>query len=137
MKTTYKQFKDALQKEYDSFPFWAAFSNEQLEEMKIKLNVSDNSELLSIWYWVYIRKTDREAYREMIKRQDELLNEFLKAPEQLKGAIKYELSNHEYCITYEPEPALEAIWLVYDSMTPEQKEIFQQAKKEYLAQCEW
>jgi hypothetical protein len=106
-----------------------AFSNQQFTEGKQKLGVTDNSELLSIGYGGYIRKTDREAYRDLLEAGDKELKEYLKEPEQLKDALIYELGNHEYCITYDLEPALEALSL--DNPTPEQQSVISEAVSEY------
>lgn len=128
----YYEFKQQQEKKLNDFPIFFAFSDKQFEEGKEKLQIKDNSELLSIGAGGYIRKSDKEAFKKMFNDSDIARQEFLKDPEQLKDALIYELGNHEFCITYDYDDALEALDLDINTMTEEQKEILKQAKNEYL-----
>ena len=130
----YTDFTKEIQAKIDAFPFMFAFSNQQLEEGKQKLGVTDNSELLSIGAGGFIRKTDKQAYFDLMKSHDKSLTDFLKDPEQLKDAFKYELDNHEFCITWETEPALEALGIEDPrDLSEEQQKALVEALKEYKA----
>ena len=56
----YSAFKKSKQQKVDEFPMIFAFSQEQLEEGKARLGVTDNKELLSIGAGGFIRKSDRD-----------------------------------------------------------------------------
>ena len=56
----------------------------------------------------------------------------------LKSAFRYELANHEFCITYELDDTLDALLLTYEQVNsdPVMKKALLEAKKEYLKNCE-
>ena len=56
------------QQEYNDFPIGWAFNDEQFENAMKELGVSSPNELIAIYGGGFIRKTDRDAYIEMIKR---------------------------------------------------------------------
>mgnify|MGYP006971785061 CR=1 FL=1 len=128
----YQTFRDKQEKKYSEFPLVFAFSDKQLEEGKEKLGVKDNNELSSIGGGGYIKKTDSEAYKNLINGFDRDLKTFLKDDKQFVEALEYELSNHEYCITYDYEPTLDALGLSFESLTEKQKDLLVLAKKNYL-----
>jgi hypothetical protein len=127
----YHELKEEIQAKIDAFPFMFAFSNKQFEEGKQKLGVKDNSELLSIGSGGYIRKTDSQAFTDLLEETGKTREEYLKDPEQLKDALLYELSNHEYSYTRDLQPTLEALGLEEDEITGEQ---LAGAIKEYIAE---
>ena len=61
----YVTMKQKHQAEVDAFPFGAAFSNKQFEEMMLKfgLTVDDTDKICSLGAGVFIRKTDKEKSR--------------------------------------------------------------------------
>lgn len=137
---TYSILKDKHQKEINAFPLGFAFSNSQFEEMKIKLGVTDNKELLSIGSGGYMRKTDREAFEELLKRH---ATERKEAKAEKKNREKYlydmfyrELANHEYCITFDPTDTLNALDMTIEEIGAD--EIMRKAwKKAILAQTDY
>lgn len=133
----YTELKEKQSKNFSLFPIAWAFNNKQLEEAKIKLGVTDNSELCQTYGGWLIKKTDAKKLHDLIAEQEKEMEELLKNPQYLMEAFRYELANHEYCITYDYEPTLDAFGMKYDELTPEQLAALKQARKEYLASVEY
>lgn len=106
----YSKHKNMIQKDIDNFPIVFAFSNEQLEEGLRKLK-SKREDVLSIGGGGIIRKSDKHEFLEMLKRHDREHKELLKNPDYVYSMFRYELANHEYCITYDYEDTLSACGL--------------------------
>ena len=109
----YEEYRERTQKRYNEFPQGFAFSNKQLEEQMRKLGVTDKSELISISYGGFIRKTDKQAYLEMIREINEEKNKLIADDSDGTGFIYdmfySELNNHEYSYTYDIEDTLDAL----------------------------
>lgn len=129
----YIAFKETLQKKINEFPILFAFNEEQLEKGKQKLGVKENNELISIGNGGFIRKVDKTAFINLSKDSTKELEEFLSEEDHLFDAFKYELSNHEYCISNDHDSALEALGLSFEELTEEQKKILKRAKRKYLS----
>lgn len=132
MKTTYSSLKEKHYNEFNSFPIAWAFNDKQFEEAKRKLGVTDNSELCSVYGGWLMKKTDIERLRVLTDTQAKELQEFLATPEWLKEALVYELWNYEFCYSRDYTEPLDALNLEYDTLTPEQLNTLNQAKKEYF-----
>ena len=130
----YNELKAKHSKEVNAFPMAFAFSNKQFEEAKEKLNVTSNDELLSIPGGGMIRKTDREAYTKLFKDMNKETEEAQKDDEYIYESFLYELANHEYGITYDPEPTLEACGYTVEEVTNDSRlvDMFKKAKSKYL-----
>ena len=133
----YKEFKEKKQREFNSLPLMFAFSNKQFEEGKKKLGVKDDNELYSIGGGGFIKKVDAPLLDEMVDRHNREYKELIQDDEFLYSAFYYELGNHEYCITLDPEDALDALWLTVEEMEndPRLMKIFLTAKRDYLENC--
>ena len=122
MKNQYQILKDKQQKEFNAFPMGAAFSQKQFDEMMAKWGLlpTDTDKILHIGSGCYIRKTDREAFHELVDRLDREKQEAIAADTTGDGIIKdmflYELANHEYCITYDLDDTLDALGLTVDEI---------------------
>ena len=122
MTNQYQILKDRQQKEFNAFPMGAAFSQKQFEEMMAKWGLfpTDTDKILHIGSGCYIRKTDREAFHELVDRLDREKQEAIAADTTGDGIIKdmflYELANHEYCITYDQDDTLDALGLTVDEI---------------------
>jgi hypothetical protein len=122
----YLKLKEKHQKEINDFPFGFAFSNEQFKDMmkKFGLKEKDTDKIYSIGAGGYIRKTDSEAMHNMFKRHREEIENEIKNDKDGTGFIyemfRYELSNHEYCVTYDIEPTLDALGLTLDEINKHQ-----------------
>ena len=123
----YQQMKDRQQKEFDAFPIGAAFSNQQFQQMMEKwgLSVNDTDKICSIGGGCYIRKTDKEALRDLINRLNKEKQDAIAADLTGDGFIfdmfVYELANHEYCITYDLEDTLDALGLTAEQINADKR----------------
>ena len=108
----YTSMKQRHSEEFSKFEgIFFAFSNEQLKEgmIKIGLKEDDYGSLVSIGAGGYLRKDKREDFKALFARQDKERKELRKDEARLVEALVYELGNHEYCITGNPEDALSAL----------------------------
>ena len=133
----YREFKERKQKEFNTLPLMFAFSNEQFEEGKKKLCVKDDKELVSIGGGGFIKKVDAHLLDEMINRHNKEYEELMQNDEFVYSAFYYELGNHEFCITLDPEDTLEALCLTVEEMrdNPRLMKLFLAAKRDYLKNC--
>jgi len=128
---TYSEFKAAQQREFDEFPIRFAFNNEQLNEALASLGV-DVKGAVSVGGGGIVRKTDLDAFNNLgdslaSKRAAAMLDD-----DFLLNAIEYELANHEYCITHDPEPALDVLGVSLDDERVNR--IYQLARQSYMEQ---
>ena len=118
---TYGALKSRHSKESNNFEgiFWA-FNNDQFKGgmERIGLTVTDTDKIYSIGAGGYILKTKREAFKEMMDRHDTEQKERRKSEKFLLDSLVYELQNHEYCISYDTEPALTALGLSKEDVDP-------------------
>jgi hypothetical protein len=140
IEMNYQQVTAARQKEVNEFPMRFAFNqkqfNEILEEWEIERE-EIKARLVSIPGGGFIRKEDSDALSEMFKRHTAELESAMKDDDFLTNAIEYELGNHEFIITYDPDPALSPLGLEYKSLTERELKCYKAAKKKYLDwQCE-
>lgn len=87
----YREFKERKQKEFNELPLMFAFSNEQFEEGKKKLNVEKDQELYSIGGGGFIKKVDAHLLDEMIDRHNKEYEELMQNDEFAYSAFYYEL----------------------------------------------
>ena len=117
MSNSYLTLKAEMQKELEAFPMQFAFNMKQFEDgMKaLGLTKDDTDKIVSIPGGGFVRKTDAGAFMDMIKRHRDKHQAAINADTDGTGYIyemfDYELSNHEYSYTYDPEPALNALGL--------------------------
>ena len=123
----YNELRQKQQKEVDEFPFGFAFSNEQFKEMmeKFGLTENDTDKIYSIGAGGYIRKSDADAMHEMFTRHEKERQQAIENDKDSSGYIyemfRYELDNHEYCITYDLEPTLRALGLTEEEVNKNPK----------------
>ena len=123
----YSELRQKQQKEVDEFPFGFAFSNEQFKEMMEKFGLSENDtdKIYSIGAGGYIRKSDADAMHEMFTRHEKERQQEIENDKDSSGYIydmfRYELDNHEYCITYDLEPTLRALGLTEEEVNKNPK----------------
>ena len=136
--------KEIHRKEFNSFPIFFAFSNEQFDDGMKKLNLNPNEieKIVSIGYGGYIRKSDVKEFSDMMKKQEDQFRDAIKndltGEGFIKDMFKYELTNHEYCITYELEDTLNALNLSIDDINNNKalQHGLEIAEKEYLETCD-
>lgn len=116
----YVELKNKHQKEVDDFPLGAAFNDEQFEKMMSKWNLTldDTDKILSIGGGCYIRKTDREAFEELIERHAQEREVAIRENKDnyLYHMFDYELADHEYTYTGELDDTLEALDLTMEDV---------------------
>lgn len=110
--------------------FWA-FSKEQLNEGLLKTN-SKIEDVVSIGAGGIIRKDEIDNFKALLKRHELERKELKKNITELYKALVYELNNHEYCITYNPQDALDALGLTREEL-PEG--MLKKACKQSIEEC--
>jgi hypothetical protein len=129
---TYSQLNSEHQKRINDFPLGFAFSPKQFAEMLEKLNCKQE-DLLSLGCGGFLRKCDQKAYNELHTGIHKEMKEAMLDDNFLHSAIVYELGNHEYCITGDPEDTLRILGI---SLNDERvNRIFKNAVKEYCNQA--
>lgn len=109
---TYTELKQRQSKEMNDFEgIFFAFSNEQFKEgmQKIGLLPDDTSKIYSLGAGGYILKDKSKAFHEMLDRFEKEKQDLKKQEKSLLEALVYELKNHEFCITLDPNDALDAL----------------------------
>lgn len=113
MKTTiesYQQQKTRHAKELNHFEglFWA-FNNEQFDKGIKKLNLAEGEKVVSIGAGGYVAKSRVDSFLELMKRHKAEREELRRNEKEIIKALAYELWNHEYCISGDPQDALNAL----------------------------
>lgn len=126
MANTYKELKEKQQKEFNKFPIMYAFSKEQFEKGMgvLGLKPTETYKVYSIGGGGFIKKTDSEAFNELVTRFDKEMKDAIANDTTGEGFIydmfNYELANHEYGYTRELEPTLEVLGLEEDEIIASQ-----------------
>lgn len=144
MSNKYMELKNRQQQEVNDFPMFFAFSDKQFEEgmKKLGLDPKDTDKIYRLDYTGgFYRRSDAKAFRDMIDRHAQEMDEAVANDPDGTGFIydmfSYELANHEYCITYDLEPTLDACGLTCTDVANNLalKSGLQRAKDNYLANC--
>ena len=117
--TTYQDLKQRHGKDIDNFEgIFFAFNQEQFKEgmEKVGLIISDTKEIYSLGAGGYIRKDKSKDFEDMLERHTKERQELKKEEKVLLEALVYELQNHEYCISRDTEPALNALGFTEDEI---------------------
>lgn len=145
---TYEQMKSRHQKEYDEFvtkSIFFAFSNEQFDEGMKKFGLDPKEDLDKIYRinaGGFILKKYSEEYNEltlrMAKEQQEAIDNDKTGEGFIFQMFRYELANHEYCITYDVEDTLDVFGLTEEDIENSEplKNGLELAKRKYLEDCE-
>ena len=112
----YEEFVNKRQDEFNNFKgVGFAYSNKQFNKLLEKLNTTSDN-LYSIGHGGYILKNRYNDFMDMLIRNDNELDELMKDYDFCLSALKFELFNHEYGITYDNTPALEALNLTSEDI---------------------
>lgn len=134
---TYEELRANIQTRINELPIKFAFSNQQFKEAMRELGLAptDTDKVRSIGSIggfclasdvEMIKRTFRETAEEMQRALDN-------DDEFCIDAIRYELANHEFCYTYDPDDTMEALGLsLKDSRI---KRLYRIAKKLYLEEA--
>ena len=121
----YKEMKDRHQREVNAFPFGFAFGEDQFTEMMKKWGMchgrdgkptkNDCSKIVSIGAGGFVRKSDLDAMHEMFSRHQQEMKDAILADKEGTGFVyemfRYEMGNHEYGYTCDPNDTLVACGL--------------------------
>lgn len=133
---SYQEMKKTVQKKYDDFLrdyAFFAFSNEQFEEGKKKLNVGPDNKLVRIYGGGFLSASKVDEFKALVKECDDIQKQYNKDKKQLKQAIMYELANHEYHIRENLEDTLNALGIDEEDLNnPELKKLIKSCTKEYM-----
>lgn len=129
---TYAQQKKRHQDEISGFSglFWA-FSNKQLKEGLDKVK-AEEKDIVSIGAGGFILRTQVKAFTDTLKRHEQERKDLKKDTKIFFDALVYELNNHEYCITYNTQDALDSLGLTKEDVDPI---ILKKACRESLRLC--
>lgn len=130
----YIEYKKYCEEKVNAFPMMFAFSKKQFEEGLTKLGVTEE-EVLSIGAGGFIRKSDREAFSDLMNSLDIKLESSIKEDDEfVVQMFEYEMGNHEYCITYDDDEIIDVCGLKLDKFKADDrlKKLYAEAKKNYL-----
>jgi hypothetical protein len=109
---TYQEMKQRHSKEIDFFQgLFFAFNHDQLAEgmEKIGLTIKDIDKIYSLGAGGYVKKTESEKLEKLFEKHAEERKELRKNKKIFFDSLVYELRNHEYCISRDFQPALDAL----------------------------
>lgn len=141
MKETYKQMKERQQKEFNSLPIMFAFNNEQFEEgmRSLGLEPTDTDKIYKLCPGGFYKREDSEKVVGQLDKAAKEMKEALQDEEFATDAFRYELANHEYCITMDVTDAVHAVGLSMEEVEDSQmlSRALKNARNEYLSACEF
>ena len=136
----YLELKNNNQKMFDEFAekhiYWIfAFSEKEFNDKLKEHNLTKN-DIISIGAGGFIKKEHRELYLNEMNRLNNYdpFKQIKHDDVEVKKAFIYELANHEYCITYNLDDALDALNITFEEIKkdPRLKKILKEAVNEYL-----
>ena len=133
---TYSEMKKTIEKKYNDFLHdyaFFAFSNEQFEEGKKKLNVSPENKVVRINGGGFLLSSKVEDFKKLVKECDGIKKQYNKDLKQLKSALLYEMANHEYQYNEDLETVLEVLGIDKEEANRKTvKTIIKDTVKEYM-----
>lgn len=124
----YTELKARHAKMINELPIFYAFNNKQFEEGMAKLGLNpDQTDLIYRLGGTggFYRKSDSDKIKETFATVDREMKEAIAADETGEGFIydmfNYELANHEYCITWDLEPTLDALGLTIEEINADER----------------
>lgn len=144
MKNAYAEMKKRQQERVNALPLMFAFSQQQFNEgmEKLGLEPTDTHLITSIGAGGFIRKADLAHFHDTMEalsiEAQAAIDEDTDGTGFIKDMFLYELANHEYCITYDLEPTLDALNLTEDQVLSNPKLLngLKLATAEYLRNYE-
>ena len=139
----YAEMQRKQQERMNALPIKYAFSKKQFEEMMHEwgLTTEDTDKIYRLGYTGgYYLKTDSELIKNTLLSFEEEQDDAVAADETGEGFVYemflYELENHEYCITMDPEDALEACGYTMEQVlaSPKLKRGFAKGEREAARQ---
>ena len=122
----YQELREKQQAEVNAFPMFFAFNQKQFEEgmQSLGLKPTDTKKIYKLGNTGgFYRKSDSAAFHEMFRRHTKELEDAITSDPTGDGFIfdmfDYELANHEYNYTHDPEPTLDALGLTMEQVRAE------------------
>ena len=128
---TYKEITKRHQDEFAALPKFFAFSMGQFEEGLIEIGATKD-ELMRGPAGCYHKMADFPLFQAIVGRHNDEMEQARENDEFLIDAIRYELANHEFGYTHNPDDALAAVGISLDN----EREIdcYKKARKIALAE---
>ena len=131
----YEELRANIQKRINELPIKFAFSDRQFKEAMSELGLteSDTDKVRGVIGGGFCLKTDYEKIMKTFLDTEHELEKALEDDDFCVDAIRYELANHEFCYTYDPDDTMEALGLsLKDSRI---RRLYKIAKKQYLEEA--
>ena len=118
----YRKLKNKQQEEYNAFPKFFAFSEEDFEKgmSTLGLQPTNTDKIYQTEMGMFYRKEDEPLFKETIQRFHDALQKAIsedKTGDNFIYQMFYtELINHEYAFTEDPEDALTALNLTWEKV---------------------
>ena len=137
----YAEMKNRHQERINALPLMFAFSQKQFKEGMERWGLTENDTdkiyKLGSTGGFYQRKDSTLIFSAFEQNEDEMTEAIHADPDGtgfIKDMFLYELANHEYCITYDLEPTLEALNYTEDDVLNDERLLngLKLAKSEYL-----
>lgn len=141
---TYAEMKERHQERINALPLKFAFGMKQFREMMESWGLTENDTdkiyKMGGTGGFYLREDSKLIFDTFAENEIELqaaIGNDIDGYEFIKGMFSYELANHEYCITYNLEPTLDALGLSIDDVnaSPALLNGLKLAKQEYLSEA--
>lgn len=140
----YLEIKKDNEKRFNEFSekyiYWIfAFSSKEFED-QLKEHDLTKEEIISIGAGGFIKKEHKELYLELLTniKRNNAFEQIKHDDIEVKKAFKYELSNHEYCVTYDVNDALNALGITEEEIQKDArlKKLLKESINEYLESVE-
>ena len=140
----YLKLKNNNQKRFNDFSekyiYWIfAFSSKEFDD-ELKKHDLTKDDIISIGAGGFIKKEHKELYLKEMNRlhNDDAFKQVKDDDAEVKKAFMYELANHEYCITYNVDDALDALGTTEEEIKkdPRLKKLLKEAIEQYLQEVE-
>ena len=132
---TYKEYKKQRQESFNQLPIFVTFNQGALNSWVEKIKPFKP---ISLGYSSFISSEFLPQLEEHSKKWDKIILEKMQEKDFLKEAFKYEMANHEYSYTLEPEDTLAALgFKSLEQLNKIELETWKEAKSEYLAKSDF
>ena len=115
----YQAMREKQQKAFNDIPVWFAFGIDQFEKKLSELGLTmeqAKEEIVNIGAGGYCKKADYILYKQFCDNTDKEMKEALQRFDFAVDAFKYEMANHEFCITNDYADVVAAIGLTEDEI---------------------
>jgi hypothetical protein len=114
---TYNEMKSRQEAEMNAFDgIFFAFNKKQFEKGIKKVGASPTNKVVKIEAGGFILKKRITAFKALLQRHKEERKKHRANKKNLLDALIYELNNHEYVITGNPQDALNALGLTLEDV---------------------